>query len=152
MSDRLPYRKAPWPPDVPKPGHPAWPDGAVNGISGTFPGQRWLQNVLDDQPWMLTIATATQLRVDIQALRDQYQATARTWSRMLPPKTTQKLLEATAAEGQRLTRLLEQVLALEEALSPAKSAHQPEPATVRDVSTGGVAAPGLSPLRAPGRT
>lgn len=57
------------------------------------------------------------VRADLEALRAQYRLTA-TWDTLLPPGTHRALMAATAREGNRMSMLLDQVVALEEALAP----------------------------------
>lgn len=111
------YRTATWPPGVPKPGHPAWPDGAVRWIDDQLPHLRWRTNLLRDRPWILTVMAIAAVRAEIDTLREHYTLTANRWGRQLPPATTQKLLTATAREGKRLNVLLEELIALEEPLN-----------------------------------
>jgi hypothetical protein len=120
MYERKIRQRAPWPPGAPRPGDPSWPDGAINWLTDQVPTVGWRRSVLAGQPWMMTIIAATAVRAELDALRQQYRLTATTWSAMLPEPTTRALLAATSREGRRLTVLLEQVLALENALSPGQ--------------------------------
>ncbi len=132
VSERSSWQQAPWPQGVPRPGHPAWPDGAIRWLGDTFPSSRWRLKALSDHPWMLTVTLAAQLRADIEALREQYRLTARTWGRLLPRDTAQALLTATVKEGARLQQQA-YVLALEHALSPTRPEQRPEPTPSEDV-------------------
>ena len=106
----------------------------MNWLVDQVPALDWRRSILAGQPWMMTIIAVAVIRSDLDALREQYRLTANTWWPLLPDPTARALLAATGREGQRLTVLLEQVLALEEALSPGQGERTAGPGPSRDVS------------------
>jgi len=106
----------------------------MNWLVDQVPALDWRRSILAGQPWMMTIIAVAAIRADLAALREQYRLTAGAWWSMLPDPTARALLAATGREGQRLTVLLEQVLALEEALSPGQGERTAGPGPGGDVS------------------
>ena len=105
-----------WPPGVPRPGEPGWPQLALQWIEDQLPHHQWRHRLLGNRPWVLTVAAIMAVRSDIESLRRQYRNTATYLAGQLPPNTTREVLTATTDEAQRLNVLLGQLIALEEPL------------------------------------
>lgn len=106
-----------WPSGVPTPGSLAWPDAAVRWLYDHVPANRWRHRHLEQNPWLLCVTATVVVRAELEALRAQYRLTA-SWTTLMPARTHRALLAATAAQGKQAAVLLEEVLALEEALTP----------------------------------
>lgn len=113
-----PWQRRHWPQGVPQPDSTAWPDAAIRWLGDNIPGNRWRYDTLRRHPWIYCTLAAITLRADIENLRTQYRTTANSIAGLLTPDEARRLLDDTTREGKRLTLLLEQVLALDEALAP----------------------------------
>lgn len=113
-----PWNQTAWPKDCPRPGDPAWPDGAIRWLHDHIPGNTWRHRSLTGHPWVLSTTAAIHIRAQLDALREQYSLTINMWAPLLPPAVAQSLVDDTVREGRRLAVLLDEVLALEVALAP----------------------------------
>jgi hypothetical protein len=123
---RSPYVQPAWPTSCPRPGSPAWPDGAINWLRTATPHDDWRHRALGDHPWPLFAFTAIALRTQLDALRAQYRTAGRTAGGVLPAAAAKRLRRAFELEGERITRLLAEVMAVEEALAPGAPVDGPE--------------------------
>jgi hypothetical protein len=128
VSEKKAHVQPPWPKGCPRPGVPAWPDGAVRWLIDTVPACHWRHRALADQPWLLAAIGAIAVRAEVTALREQYQMTQHQWGPLLPQRQREQLIADTIREGRRLAGLLEQILAIEEALSQERGAIPGRPA------------------------
>ena len=127
MSERRPIHVQPvWPRNCPRPGQPAWPDGAVRWLRDATPHDDWRHRALHDHPWPLAAFTAIALRTQLDALRAQYRTAGRTAGGILSAPAAERLRRAFELEGERLARLLAEVMAVEEALAPGVPVDGPE--------------------------
>lgn len=120
MSEPSAWSRPDWPPDLPGPGSGAWPQSAADWLDEHIPANRWRHKHLGHDPWLYALAAVLTVRGQLEQAREDYPIAAGQWARQLPARQAAAFIEATKAEGRRLAALLEQVMAVEDALAADK--------------------------------
>lgn len=120
MSEQSPWQQPAWPHDCPPPGSITWPDGAVRWLTDNVPANRWRHKHLGHDPWLYALAAVVTVRGQLEQAREDYPIAAGQWARQLPARQAAAFIEATKTEGRKLAALLEQVMAVEDALAADK--------------------------------
>jgi hypothetical protein len=111
MTERYPT-PSDWPTALPPPSSPDLPAAVARWLQDVLPADRWWQDAVGDDAWILALMAMASLRRQLDALRGSWRD-MHAFGQAMNRDTLGRVLAAHKTEAERLTTLMAQVARVE---------------------------------------